>query len=83
MSNKSDIPIFPIAGWKIGPLPGYDALVMKFQFLTSPIQPIEEAQETQFFGLTPDIARALISELQKHIDTVEKFDSSVPTSEKH
>ncbi|HGJ5877836.1 MAG TPA: hypothetical protein ACHBZ9_01800, partial [Arsenophonus nasoniae] len=23
MSKKNDIPTFPIAGWKIGPLPGY------------------------------------------------------------
>ncbi|EBU7081516.1 bssS family protein, partial [Salmonella enterica subsp. enterica serovar Enteritidis] len=27
MSQKDDIPVFPVTGWQAGPLPGYDALV--------------------------------------------------------
>ncbi|HHQ6722187.1 TPA: bssS family protein [Serratia fonticola] len=83
MSKKTDISIFPVTGWKIGPLPGYDALVLKFQFLTSPTQPLEEAQETQFFGITPDIAKAMIADLKKHIETVEKSSGAIHPSEKH
>lgn len=83
MSKKDDIPVFPVAGWKVGPLPGYDALVFKLQFLTSPTQPLEEAQETQFFGITPDMARVLITELERNIETVEKSSSTIHPSEKH
>ncbi len=53
MSNKDDIPVFPVSGWQAGPLPGYDALILKFQYLTSPMQPLESAQETQFFCTYP------------------------------
>ncbi|XBS71127.1 bssS family protein [Acerihabitans sp. KWT182] len=83
MSKEGDIPVFPVSGWKIGPLPGYDALVLKFQYLASPLQPIEEAEETIFYGLTPEIARGLISDLQKHIEAVEKSASLPHPEAKH
>ncbi|WGM04520.1 bssS family protein [Arsenophonus nasoniae] len=83
MSKKNDIPTFPIAGWKIGPLPGYDALALKFQFLSSPMQSINEAQETQFFIINPQMARTLIADLTKHIDTVEKSAIQSPQGDTH
>lgn len=83
MSEQGNIPVFPITGWKIGPLAGYDALVIKFQYLVSPLQQLEEAQETNFFGLTPAMARNLISDLQKHIETVENSGSQPSLAEKH
>ncbi|UAN60210.1 bssS family protein [Serratia sp. JSRIV004] len=83
MSKKTDMLIFPVTGWQIGSLSGHYAFVPKFQFITSPIQQLEEAQETQFFGITPDIAKAMIADLKKHIETVEKSSGAIHPSEKH
>ncbi|HDU1488328.1 TPA: bssS family protein [Klebsiella pneumoniae] len=83
MSKQNDIPTFPVAGWTAGPLPGYDALVVKFQYLSSPMQPMESAQETEFFALTPEMTEALISDLQRHIDTLRKSGIHSPREGKH
>ncbi|CAJ0994595.1 hypothetical protein SODG_006408 [Sodalis praecaptivus] len=83
MSKKDDIPVFPVTGWKAGPLRGYDALTLKFQYLSSPMQPIEEAQETQFLGITTQMARTLIADLQKHIDSLENSAIQSPEGDKH
>ncbi|WP_312804380.1 bssS family protein [Atlantibacter hermannii] len=78
MYKKDDIPVFPVIGWHAGPLPGHDAVIMKFQFLSSPMQPIETAQETQFFSLTPDMAESLVSYLQRHIESLRNHDVGSP-----
>ncbi|UTJ46147.1 bssS family protein [Atlantibacter subterranea] len=83
MSQKDDIPVFPVTGWHAGPLPGYDALIVKFQFLSSPMQPIETAQETQFFALTPEMAESLVSDLQRHIESLRKSGVHSPQEDKH
>ncbi|QGX91226.1 bssS family protein [Tatumella sp. TA1] len=83
MSNKDDIPVFPVAGWKVGPLPGYDSVVLKFQYLVSPMQPLEQAQETQFFAVTTEMAEQLISELQKHVHTLKSSGVQSPQEPKH
>lgn len=83
MSKQDDIPVFPVSGWQVGPLPGYDALVLKLQYLSSPMQQLEEAQETQFFAITPEMAEALISDLQKHIQTVRNSGIHSPEGDKH
>lgn len=83
MSNKDDIPVFPVAGWQVGPLPGYDSVVLKFQYLVSPMQPLEQAQETQFFAVTTEMAEQLISELQKHVQTLKSSGVQSPQEPKH
>ncbi|ECJ2444980.1 bssS family protein [Salmonella enterica subsp. enterica serovar Hermannswerder] len=83
MSQKDDIPVFPVSGWQAGPLPGYSALALKFQFLSSPMQPMETAQETQFFALTPEMTEALISDLRRHIETLKKSGIHSPQGETH
>lgn len=83
MSKKDDIPVLPVAGWQAGPLPGYDALVLKFQFLSSPMQKLDEAQESQFFAMQPNMVRNLISDLTKHLETLEKSGVQSPLEKKH
>ncbi|HGJ5854898.1 hypothetical protein [Arsenophonus nasoniae] len=56
---------------------------MKFQFLSSPMQSINEAQETQFFIINPQMARTLIADLTKHIDTLEKSAIQSPQGDTH
>ncbi|EFH7974188.1 bssS family protein [Escherichia coli] len=83
MSKQDDIPVFPVTGWQAGPLPGYDALVLKFQFLSSPMQSMESAQETQFFAITPEMAESLISDLQKHVLNLKNSGIQSPQEDKH
>ncbi|MEX9896606.1 bssS family protein [Providencia rettgeri] len=83
MSKKDDIPVFPISGYQIGPLKGYDALVMKLQYLSSPMQSLDQAQETNFFALSPTVVRGIISDLQKHLETLEKSEIQSPQGKKH
>lgn len=83
MSKENDIPVFPIAGWQAGPLPGYDALVLKLQFLSSPMQSIEAPQETQFFAITPLQVENLISDLQRHLVELKKSGIQSPQGDKH
>ncbi|WP_313069541.1 bssS family protein [Atlantibacter hermannii] len=83
MSQKDDIPVFPVTGWQAKPLPGYDALAMKFEFITSVMQPVDSATETQFFALTPEMAESLISDLQKHIENLRKPEVSSPFKSRH
>lgn len=83
MSQKDDIPVFPITGWQAGPLPGYGALALKFQFLSSPMQQMESAQETQFFALTPEMAESLIADLQRHIHNLRNAGIHSPREDKH
>nr|WP_215196030.1 bssS family protein [Escherichia coli] len=81
--KKNDIPVFPITAWQAGPLPGYGALALKFQYLTSPMQPLDSAQETQFFALTPEMTETLISDLRRHIETLKKSGIHSPQENRH
>ncbi|MDJ6848615.1 bssS family protein [Salmonella enterica] len=83
MSDKNEIPIFPVTGWKSGPVPSGDIVVLKFEYITHSMQDLESAQSTQFFGLTPKVAESLIADLQKSLDSL-KSDGRTPCqAEKH
>ncbi|MGP2470312.1 bssS family protein [Yersinia sp. 2540 StPb PI] len=83
MSKKDDIPVFPVAGWQAGPLPGHDMLILKFQFISSPMQKLGEAQESQFYALQPDMVRSLISDLTRHLEVLERCGVQFPVEKKH
>ncbi len=83
MSKKDDIPVFPITSWDIGPLPGYNAVAMRFHFITSPMDNIDSAQTTNYMVVTPEMAKSLISDLQKHIATAERSGYQVQQSDRH
>jgi biofilm regulator BssS len=83
MSKDNDIPVFPVAGWQAGPLPGYDAIALKLKFLSSPMQDVGSPQETQFFAITPEMAENLISDLQRHIEAVRSSGIHSPQGDKH
>ncbi|ECE0793887.1 bssS family protein [Salmonella enterica subsp. diarizonae] len=80
---RREIPIFPVTGWKSGPLQSGDCLVLKFEYITSPMQSLESAQSTQFFGLTPQIAESLIADLQKSINSLKSDGNAPRQAEKH
>lgn len=71
MPQKSVPPVFPIpvVGWSIAPLPASNMVAVRFNFLSSPVA--KEPHQTNYYGLTPGAARALIAELQRQIELVE------------
>ncbi|WP_261832922.1 bssS family protein [Leminorella grimontii] len=83
MSKENDVPVFPVTRWDMGPLPGYNAVAMRFHFIASPMDEIESAQQTNYMVITPDMARALISDLQRHLETAEGAGFQVQQSDKH
>lgn len=66
-----DIPLFPIAGWQLGPIHQYGLVALTFDFLSHPMQKIEESQQSQMFALTADQARELIQRLQSALDQLD------------
>ncbi|WP_272525751.1 hypothetical protein [Providencia sp. PROV196] len=56
---------------------------MKLQYLSSPMQSLDQAQETNFFALSPDVVRGIISDLQKHLETLENSEIQSPQGKKH
>lgn len=67
VTDENDVLVFPITGWHIGPLSEHGAILMQFDFITSPLQPTEESLETNLFCLTPAMAHALIAQLSESI----------------
>jgi biofilm regulator BssS len=66
-SEEKEIPIFPITGWNIGTVPAMDAVFIQLEFLSSPMQSIEQAdpgrryvfQHSQLRELRDALTRAL------------------------
>ncbi|WP_369788510.1 bssS family protein [Rouxiella sp. WC2420] len=69
MSEKQDVSVFPVTGWRVGPLLGHDVILMQFHFITSTLHPLDESQDGILYGITPDMARALIIQLEGSIES--------------
>ena len=68
-----DIPCFPITGYTIGPIPSMGIVLVRFPFLASPMQALEQADPGRNYALTPVQAR----EVRDAIDrALAKLDSS-------
>ncbi|QDQ87716.1 hypothetical protein FMZ60_09015 [Alcaligenaceae bacterium SJ-26] len=79
----SDIPLFPVAGWAIGPIPSYGIATIKFDFLTHPLQKVEEANEGRHYALTPAQLRELIQKMQSTLDVLENTVEQAPGGPAH
>lgn len=64
--NEKDIPLAPIAGWTTGPVPAYGAVILRLDYLTHPMQQIDEATQSPHFLLTAAQALELSEALKKH-----------------
>ena len=60
-----DIKIFPVANWRVGPIPSMGIITICPSFLTHSMQGPEEANPGRYYALTPIQARDLIADLQK------------------
>ncbi|GEM_PF-481275 len=62
---------YPVTGWHIGPLNNHQALVLQFGYVDPDAPDAQAPQESRFFGLTLDMARALVSHLSEQIASAE------------
>ncbi|MGD9424045.1 hypothetical protein ACLHDD_02470 [Pantoea sp. NSTU24] len=62
---------YPVTGWHIGPLNNHQALVLKFGYVDPDAPDVQSQQESRFFGLTLEMARALVSHLSEQIASAE------------
>ena len=64
-----DIPLNPVAGWTVSQVKAYDAMFLRFDFLTNQLQPISEANRSPNFLLTlaqaEELAMVLTRAVQK------------------
>lgn len=72
MNEFNRFTFYPVTGWHIGPLTHHQALVLRFGYLDpeDPDKPI--SRESLFFGLTLEMAKALVSNLNEQIAYAEK-----------
>ncbi|MDH2067424.1 hypothetical protein [Pantoea sp. GD03673] len=72
MNEFTRFTFYPVTGWHIGPLNGHQALVLQFGYVDPAATQEQPLQETLFFGLTIEMAKALVSSLSEQIDIAEK-----------
>ncbi len=83
MSNESDIPLFPIVGWNIGPIPTHGVVAFQPYFIASPMDPVEAAQPSRYYAMTPAQARELAQKILEAADTAESFAAQVPPDQQN
>ncbi len=63
---KEEIPLSPVSGWQTGPIAAYEAVMLRFDYLTHVTQRPDEAQQTPHLVLTAAQALELSEALKKH-----------------
>jgi len=78
LTMAESIPLFPVSAWTVGPVPTMGLAVIKFDFLTNPMQPPEEANPGRHYALTPAQLRELIEQMRS---ALQKLESDVPQAQ--
>lgn len=52
MPNDEQIPTFPVAGYSLRSVPALEALILQFDYLSSPMQELEQAHQGRNYILT-------------------------------
>ncbi len=72
---ETEIPLYPVASWKIGPVYIHGLVTFCPAFLDAPGQDPDNAHHGRHYALTPVQVRDLISELQKALHALEKSEA--------
>jgi hypothetical protein len=83
MSDQAEIPLFPVASWTVGPILAFNAVTMKFDFLTNLMQPVGEATTGRHYVFTEAQARELVEKLQSALRVLESAAPSAPPGPRH
>lgn len=71
MTNEKEEKVFPVSNWSIGPMPFYEMITFKFDYLDYPDQQLEQSHHGRRYALTPDQARELVHGIQRALDKLE------------
>ena len=64
----TDTHLFPAVGWELKYIDQYDTLIIRFPFLSSPMQKLEEADPGRWYALQPQQARELAERILAQLD---------------
>ena len=56
MDKSNELATNPVSGWNIRGVQPYNALLLQFQYLSSPMQRLEDAHESRHYILTQEQA---------------------------
>jgi hypothetical protein len=73
-----EIPLFPVAAMTVGPVPRMEIVVIRFDFLTGPMQPPEQANPGRHYAMTPQQARELAQRIADSLRQLENAGPAVP-----
>lgn len=76
-------PLFPVASIHTGPLTSIGAVLIRFDFLTNPMQPAEQANAGRNYALTPEQARYLAKQIGSALATLQSASSPGPPGPTH
>lgn len=68
---SDEIPLYPVSGWEIAPIPAYGALFIRPAFLSHPTQKPEEADPGRRYLLTAAQARELRDAIDRTLHLLE------------
>ena len=83
MPPQDDITIFPITAWDVRTIASEGVIIFRPHFVASPMQKLEEAIPSRYYGLTPKQALALIDVLRRSIKDLERAGFQPSTDPKH
>lgn len=83
MDNQDEIPVFPVAGWAIGPLPAFGAITIRLDFLSNQLQDTSAPNIGRHYGLLPDQARELVAAINSALEKVENAPQQAPQGPRH
>lgn len=69
MTSKDEIPLSPVSGWTSGPIPAYQAVMLRLDYLTHVTQRPDQAQQTPNLVLNAAQALELSEVLRKHAES--------------
>lgn len=73
-----DVKLFPITGWEASSVSAHDAVILRFQYLSSPMQSEEEPHTSPALAISRTQAQELIDLLQSQLKRLDGPSPSTP-----
>ena len=80
---ESEVSVFPVAGWSLAPIKAYEAVMLRLDYLTNPLQPPEEALHSPNFLILAPQVKELIEVLQRTLQTLESAEFQPSPGPRH
>ena len=80
MDKSNELATNPVSGWNIRGVQPYNALLLQFQYLSSPMQRLEDAHESRHYILTQEQAIELAEAIHRNAKNLPGQESSSESS---